>query len=98
MANTLGIPEVTLAQARDISHAINGVGAGGRSRWNQSLPVRVTDHADNDTGETGEDTEKMAIFISSSLHMPWIQAGARRGHQVVSAGKDQDTDPRLFPV
>ena len=72
MANTLGITEVTLAQAALAATTINtraarpsDIGTGG------PLVCRITDHADNDAGETGADTEKMAIFHSRQFGQPW---------------------------
>lgn len=72
MANTLGIPEVTLAE---ISNAVttentraarpDAMSTGG------ILVVRVTNHADNDASETGTDTDKMALFTSKHYGQPW---------------------------
>lgn len=73
MANTLDIPERTLAQLCDKTNAINVVGnsAGNRASVYQPHVVRVTDHADNDAAETGTDTSKMAIFESKTHGQPW---------------------------
>ncbi len=74
MANTLGIVEVTLAEVVDSTNAINlyasrpqQLGCGG------PLVVRITDHDDNDAGETGTDTDKMAIFSSKQFGHPWVK-------------------------
>lgn len=74
MANTLSIPEVTMAQIVDSTNAINlrsarpdALSQGG------PLVVRITDHDDNDAGETGTDTEKMAIFHSRQFGQPWVK-------------------------
>ena len=74
MANTLGITEVTMAQVVLAATAINtraarpsALGTGG------PLVIRISDHADNDTGETGTDTDKMAIFHSRQFGQPWTK-------------------------
>ena len=74
MANTLGITEVTMAQVVLAATAINtraarpsALGTGG------PLVIRISDHADNDTGETGTDTDKMAIFHSRQFGQPWVK-------------------------
>tara|TARA_R100000544_G_scaffold16105_1_gene7627 strand:- start:1709 stop:2026 length:318 start_codon:yes stop_codon:yes gene_type:complete len=74
MANTLGITEVTMAQLVDSTNAINlrsarpdALSQGG------PLVVRITDHDDNDAGETGADTDKMAIFHSRQFGQPWTK-------------------------
>ena len=97
MANTLGITEATLAEARDSTAAVNLISARPDQRWNQVMTIRVTDHAD-DGGVILDETEEMALFVSKGLGHPWRQANAKRGHQVMSAGKDAATDPVLFPV
>ncbi len=97
MANTLGIVECTLSQARDIADAVNGVGST-RERWNQSAVVRIIDH-DADDGVSTDDPEKMAIFTSNIMHDTWVLAGAKRGgNPQQSAGNDQPSDPVIFPV
>lgn len=74
MANTLNIPERTLAQLGDSTNSINVIGGvGGRKSPYQPLVCRVTDHADNVSGETGSDTSKMAIFQSRGHGHPWIK-------------------------
>lgn len=63
MANTLNILERTLAQAGDSTNTLYTLGTtNGRESVYEPLVVRLTDHADNDAGETGTDTEKMALF------------------------------------
>lgn len=96
MANTLGIPEATLAEARTLAGSPNLI--GDRERWDQSKTIRISDHADNDAAEVGDDTSKMALFVSKTLGAPWRQANAKRGNQIQSAGNDQTTDPLVFPV
>jgi hypothetical protein len=65
MANTLNILERTLAQVGDSTNDVHTLGtANGRLSVYEPLVVRITDHADNDAGEVGADTEKMALFLS----------------------------------
>jgi len=95
MANTLGIPEATLAEARNIGSAVNGLGVT-RERWNQRAVLRITDHA-ADEGVTGDETEQMAIFTNDIMHDTWVLGGAKRGgNPQQSAGNDQPTDPVIF--
>jgi len=72
MANTLGITEVTVLQLPNALNAVN-LRAARPDAMSQGGPlvVRVTDHADNDAAETGTDTDKMAIFVSSQFGQPW---------------------------
>lgn len=77
MANTLNIPEVTMAQLADATHAINlivadGTGIGRSEPWT-TLVVRVTDHVSNDAAEIGEDTSKMALFTSRKHGDTWVK-------------------------
>ena len=99
MANTLGIVEVTMAQALDIDHAVNSSGdlSGSvpRNRWNQRATIRVTDHPSNDAGETGDDTSKMALFTSRSQGNMWVLGGANIGVRA-AGGVSQPTT--LLPV
>lgn len=88
MANTLGIPERTLAQLSAASNSINVIGGvDGRKSVYQPLVVRVTDHADNVAGETGSDTSKMAIFESKAHGHPWRKDFGTK-HIVVKAAAD----------
>ena len=87
MANTLGITEVTLAELVDSTDTHNlyatrpqQLGSGG------PLVVRVTYHADNDAGETGDDTDLMAIFQSRAFGEPW-QKDQALIHKIFSAGQ-----------
>lgn len=74
MANTLGIPERTLAQLADSTNTINIIGdTDARLSAYEPSVVRVTDHADNDAGETGTDTDLMALFESSRHGEPWVK-------------------------
>lgn len=74
MANTLGIPERTLAQISDSTNAVNLVGTATGRRSSAYAPhvVRVTDHVDDDNAETGADTSKMALFVSKAVGQPWV--------------------------
>ena len=96
MANTLGITEATLAQARALAGSPNLI--GDRERWDQSETIRISDHADNDALEVGDDTSKMALFVSKTLGAPWVQNKSKHGGQIQSAGNDAATDPVAFPV
>ncbi|CAM0005520.1 hypothetical protein VPHK436_0003 [Vibrio phage K436] len=70
MTNALKITEVTLAEAADSTNAVNTVGY-----WDRAHVIRITDHASNDTAETGSDTDKMAIFERKALGHPWERRG-----------------------
>ena len=74
MANTINLPERTMAQIVDSTDPINtralrpdALSQGG------PLVVRITDHDDNDAGEAGKDTDKMAIFHSRQFGQPWVK-------------------------
>lgn len=74
MANTLNIPERTLAQLSDATNSINVIGGtDGRLSAYEPLVVRVTNHQDNDAAEVGTDTTKMAIFHSKRHGEPWMK-------------------------
>ena len=74
MANTLGIPERTLAQLSNATNSINIIGGtDGRLSAYEPLVVRVTDHVDNDATEVGSNTDKMAIFHSRRHGEPWMK-------------------------
>jgi len=98
MPNTLNIPERTLAQLSASTDSINVIGgADGRRSPYQPLVVRVTDHADNVSGETGADTSRMAIFESKGHGHPWIKDFGLR-HIVVQAAADPVTTPTRTDV
>lgn len=89
MANTLDIPERTLAQISASTNSINVVGGtDGRESVYQPLVCRITDHTDNDASETGTDTEKMAIFKSQRHGEPWIKDANVLVHKIVEADAD----------
>tara|TARA_R110000851_G_scaffold57574_1_gene134043 strand:- start:270 stop:608 length:339 start_codon:yes stop_codon:yes gene_type:complete len=91
MANTLSIPERTLAQISASTNSINVVGgADGRTSIYEPLVCRITDHADNDAAETGTDTNKMALFTSARHGEPWKKDFGLT-HLVVKAGADPVT-------
>lgn len=72
MANTLGIPERTMAQIVDSTNAINTLGGSGvRLSAYQPLVVRISDHARNDATEVTDDADKMALFVSQRHGEPW---------------------------
>lgn len=89
MANTLSITEVTLAQISDAANAIN-LRAARPDSLSQGGPLvcRVTNHTDNDAGETGTDTDKMAIFHSRQFGQPWTKDTGlvHKIHKSVTAG------------
>lgn len=98
MANTLNIPERTLAQLSAASNSINVIGGvDGRKSPYQPLVVRVTDHADNVAAETDSDTNRMAIFQSRGHGHPWIKDFGLR-HIVVKAAADPVTTPTRTDV
>jgi hypothetical protein len=104
MANTLGIPERTLAQVSASTNSINVIGgADGRVSPYEPLVVRITDHVDNDGAETGSDTSKMALFKSKAHGQPWKKDANVLVHRVVTADADPVTNPTptdvsvLFP-
>lgn len=71
MANTLGIPERTMAQVVDRTNSINVIGGtDGRKSVYEPLVVRITNHA-RDNGGTGTDSDNMAIFTSKRHGEPW---------------------------
>lgn len=112
MANTLNIPERTLAEISDATNAINCVvcitgtspNSGPDSRLSVYQPIvcRITDHADNDSDEIGDDTDKMALFYSSRHGEPWMKDYGLR-HVVIKADDDPVANPTpttvtvLFP-
>lgn len=99
MANTLGIPERTLAQVADPANTINVIGGtNGRRTALQPLVVRITDHIDNVAAEVGDDTERMAIFMSLAHGHPWKKyagSGNRRIHSGSGTPSNRSTD--IFP-
>lgn len=77
MANSFNIPEVTLLQIADSTHAIN---AGTRLDPLQPLVCRVLGHV-NDSGAACT-TEALldsdaAIFMSKGLGYPWTLGGSK---------------------
>lgn len=98
MANTLGIPERTLAQISSAVNSINVIGGvNGRKSPYQPLVCRITDHADNVAGETGADTSKMAIFQSRAHGHPWVKDFGLK-HIVVKAAADPVASPTRADV
>jgi hypothetical protein len=78
MANTLNIPERTLAQLADSTNSINVIGgADGRVSAYQPLVCRATDH-NSDDGGTTDNADGMALFVSTRHGEPWKKdAGAK---------------------
>lgn len=72
MANSLGIPERTMAQVVDSTNSINVIGGtDGRKSAYQPLVVRITDHdRDGGVGEA-DNPENMALFLSRRHGEPW---------------------------
>lgn len=97
MANTLGIPEVTLAQLSSGAHIINKIDTTGavagtpRKSAYQPVVVRVSDHNFNDASAT-DDPTKMALFTSVAHGHPWI-IGPALQHLVLKADDDPVTNP-----
>lgn len=88
MANTLNILERTLAQVLDSTNDLHTLGTtNGRESVYEPLVVRITDHADNDAGETGTDTDKMALFVSQRHGEPFIKDANVLAHVIHSAGQ-----------
>ena len=106
MANTLNIPERTLAQLSESTNSINIIGGtGGRLSAYQPLVVRVTD-SDYDNSGIDNDADNMALFQSKRHGEPWVLGGNKDmalEHRVVQADADpvtNATDPKvtvLFP-
>lgn len=99
MANTLGIPERTLAQLSSAANSINVIGGvDGRLSAYEPLVVRVTDHVDNVSGEVGADTTKMAIFHSARHGEPWMKQDGVLNTVIVKANADPVTNPTATNV
>lgn len=103
MANTLGIPERTLAQVSEKTNSINVIGGvDGRNSAYEPLVVRITDHKDNVALEE-DDPDKMAIFTSSRHGEPWQKDFGSLEHVVIQAAANPVTTPTptnvtvLFP-
>jgi hypothetical protein len=91
MANTLGIPERTLAQISAASNALNQLGGNNRQSPYQPMTVRITDHADDTPAETS-DPNKMALFVSRAHGHPWVKDQGLK-HVVVKAAADPVANP-----
>jgi hypothetical protein len=99
MTNTLNIPEATLAQMGDSSHAINAPTFTGDVF--RKKVCRMTDH-DEDNGGSTDDVYNMAIFEKSAYGYPWVKdAGSlttKRQVAVDDIGTGLTTDvTMLFP-
>lgn len=89
MANTLGIPEVTLRQAADATNAVNL--SNMFESMGGNVVIRITDHKDNEATETGAGTDFMAIFYRKAHGHPWMRRGTRITgliHETVDASTD----------
>ncbi len=73
MSNTLGIPEVTLAEAGDATNAVNLTNTPECMGGN--VIIRITDHQDNDETEVTDVTDSMAIFNRKAHGFPWMRVG-----------------------
>ena len=93
MANTLGITERTMAHLRDSTNLVNTITpvAGFRFSALQPLVCRCTDHTANDVGETGTNTDLMALFYSKAVGHPWV-LGKSDTAQTQLILKDGDTE------
>lgn len=88
MANNLNIPEVTLAQAADSTHAVN------QGQWDKKRVIRITDHA-SDVNAVTDDPEKMAIFECKAQGHPWMRRGTKlsdKRHATVDPATDTIAD------
>lgn len=98
MSNTVGIKEVTLAQAWSGTHAINVVGsAAGNARLSVYQPavIRITDHPDDDGG-TADNVDGMALFTSKAHGQPWLKDVGI--NHIISSDAAQFTDNTvIFP-
>jgi hypothetical protein len=98
MANTLGIPERTLAQISEATNSINVIGGtDGRLSAYQPLICRVTDH-DEDDGGSADYADGMAIFVSSRHGEPWRKDFGSLVHEVVQAAADPVATPTSSSV
>lgn len=82
MANNLGLPEVTLAQLADSTHAVNTYDYPFEKRT-----VRASNHADN-TALEEDDPYKMAIFECQAKGKPWTKKDNVLNTVVFQAPKD----------
>ena len=97
MANTLGIPERTLAQISAATNTINVIGGvDGRVSAYQPLVCRVTDHADDDGGVAAF-ADGMALFVSSRHGEPWTKDWGIK-HIVILAAANPVTTPTATDV
>lgn len=101
MANTLGIPERTMAQLRDVADTINIIAdVDGRLSALQPLVARCTNHTANDAGETAADTNLMALFYSKAHGHPWVLGKnvTSQTQLILKDGDVEDLDATtLFP-
>jgi hypothetical protein len=95
MANTLNILERTLAQASESTNAVHTIGtANGRFYVYEPLVIRITD-SEYDTGGTGKETDKMALFLSKRHGEPFVLGGNKdmaTKHIVIKADADPVTN------
>ena len=102
MANTLNILERTLAQVSESTNDLHTLGtANGRLSVYEPLVVRITDSVHNDAGETGTDTEKMALFLSKRHGEPFVMGGNKdmaTEHIVIKAAADPVGTPTATNV
>jgi hypothetical protein len=75
MANTLGIPEVTLLEIVNPLTVENTVGVGSRLSVLEPLVVRLMGHDDDNAAAT-DDPDDMALFYSKAYGQPWVKEGS----------------------
>jgi hypothetical protein len=99
MANTLNIPERTLAQISSQLDTINiidpagAVGVNPRLSAYQPLVCRVTDHDDDDNAATTDEADRMAIFKQSRYGEPWTKDANVLEHIIHEADADPVSNP-----
>lgn len=94
MANSLNLPEVTLAQLCDSTHSVNDDGW-----WSNKLAVRVTGHK-TDTAAEEDNPEVMAIFERSARGHPWMKRGTlpnTKVYQHTAGGTIPDDATTYYP-
>lgn len=78
MANNLGIIEVSLGQAANSLHPVNGLDPTGlvagtpRKTWDQTVTIRILGHVDDSAAEE-DDPDLMALFVSKYHGHPWTK-------------------------
>ncbi len=82
MANTLGIPERTLAQISTATDTINVIGGVDRLLYEYKPEVSSVTNKVSDDGGTGADADNMALFVSCRHGEPWKKDAGAREHVI----------------